>query len=96
MYTTDQGVYWELATSQAEIARWDGSKLTTLHTVAGGCNLLWSPDGRYLIHTHPIKGYVPCFGTENTLEIVDTETLTNSKIVIDGIFGLQPQWLLVP
>lgn len=96
LYTTDQGVYWELATSQAEIARWDGNNLTTLYTGEGGCNLLWSPDGRYFAYTFPRDGLTFCSGAEGSVEFVDSPTLAHTSAAIAGDYFSPIGWLLIP
>ncbi|MCA0457999.1 MAG: hypothetical protein LCI00_28795 [Chloroflexi bacterium] len=96
LYTNDQSErLWEWASIQFEIAHLEGSRLTPLYTGEGGCNLAWSPDGRYLAYTHPLEEFAFCSGAQASVELVDSRSMTHTSAAVGDEHITPMGWLMV-
>lgn len=89
------GRLWEWTSIQFEIAHRQGSGLTSLYTGEGGCNLAWSPDGRYLAYTHPLQEFAFCSGAQGSVEFLASSTMMRTSAAVAGEYIVPIGWLLV-
>ncbi|MEZ4670238.1 MAG: hypothetical protein R3E39_20215 [Anaerolineae bacterium] len=88
---------WRLTASQVEIATYDGTAFSPIYSTDGGCNMEWSPDGRYLAHTDVHEGFLFCRGGNKTIKFIDSATMTNISISLEESGENYPiGWLFMP